>query len=199
MCGSPFAIQRELISRIARVATKIVPEDYGLDLYFINRGSFHNRTAQEVDVALRSIDPSGGTPIGTNLHRRILKPLVYDVLSDPGRILRRPLLVCAITDGCPTGEYEGAFKSAIVECRETIRRAGYPSTAVRFSVSQIGSDSDATRFLDGLAGDVDIQDVVRCTTDRLDEKYRELRQNERELETWLLQVLTNPIMENGRF
>jgi len=179
------------------VATKIVPEEYGIDLHFINCGSFNNCSITQIEIALASISLSRGTPIGTNLRDRILRPLVYDVLSDPSKTLRRPLLVCTITDGWPTEEYKGTSKNAIVECREAIERAGYPSATVRFSVSQIGNDPNATRFLDGLVGDPEIQDVVRCTTDRLDEKYRELWQNEKDLEAWLLQILTSPIMENN--
>ncbi|KIJ34861.1 hypothetical protein M422DRAFT_782742 [Sphaerobolus stellatus SS14] len=198
MSGSPMETQRQLVSRIALVATKIVPPEFGLDLYFINRGSFHNLSAWQIESALKNIEPEGGTPIGTNLRNRILLPLVYDVLGG-GRRLERPLLICIITDGCPTYEHKLALKNVIVECRRYIQSMGYNSTAVRFSISQIGNDDDATRFLDELRNDGEIQDIIRCTTDRLDSKYWELRENERELESWLLKVLTNPIMERGRF
>ncbi|KIJ34860.1 hypothetical protein M422DRAFT_51796 [Sphaerobolus stellatus SS14] len=151
MLGSPFETQKQLVSRIARVATRIVPSEFGLDLYFINRGSFHNLAPWQIDSALRSVQPTGWTAIGSNLKSRILQPLVYDTLNW-GKRLARPLLICVITDGSPT-EYESTFKNVIVECRRRIQAAGYNSTAVRFSISQIGNDSSAARFLDELRND----------------------------------------------
>ncbi|THH06243.1 hypothetical protein EW146_g9672 [Bondarzewia mesenterica] len=64
-----------------------------------------------------------------------------------------------------------------------------------FSISQIGDDAKGTAFLDGLRGDQEVEDVLHCTTDRLDSKYQELRMNERRIEEWLLKLLTKPIME----
>jgi hypothetical protein len=195
--GDRYEDQRALVTRIARIATKIVPDDLGVELCFINAGSSTNMTAAEIDKAITSVKPSSGTRIGTHLRSKILQPLVYDVLSDPGKTFKRPLLICVITDGCPTNEAADSFKKAVVECRHTVMKAGYESTAVLFSISQIGDDKDATEFLDKLRQDTELEDVVHCTTDRLDDAYKDLKQNEKKLELWLLKTLTNPIMGRG--
>ncbi|KAH7907159.1 hypothetical protein BJ138DRAFT_1014962 [Hygrophoropsis aurantiaca] len=184
--------QRELVKRIARITTRLVPDDYGVELSFINAGSRSNLSAAELDQVMETIKPGGGTKIGTNLRSNILCPLVYKHL-DSATPLRRPVLVCTITDGCPAGEQEETFKDAIVECREKVVSAGYASTAVMFSISQIGSDDKAARFLDKLNNDQEIQDVLYCTTDRLDDSFKEMRLKEDRLEEWLLKTLTAPI------
>ncbi|PCH33965.1 hypothetical protein WOLCODRAFT_141893 [Wolfiporia cocos MD-104 SS10] len=188
--------QRELVSRIARIATKIVPDDMGVELRFINAPNpAPNLSAAHIDAAVRMVRPSGGTKIGTVLKDKILQPLVYDILSDPQQKLHRPLLVCTITDGCPSAEAADLFQQTIYQCKRSLVDAGYEPNAVMFCISQIGNDESASAFLEKLRGDQAIQDVLYCTTDKLDDAFKELKENERGLEEWLLKLLTRPIME----
>jgi len=192
-----FENQRHLVSRIARVATKIVPDKFQhVPLRFINSNILSSFTSDTIDEVLKSSAPmNGGTKIGTNLRNKILNPLVYDVLNQPGGRLERPFLVCAITDGVPNIEARDTFKMEIANCREFLISKGYEPSAVMFCISQIGDDEDAKEFLDGLRDDDSIQDVLYAMTDRLDEEYKKLRTNEKKLEVWLLHLLTKPIME----
>ncbi|KAI0918885.1 hypothetical protein AcV5_001949 [Taiwanofungus camphoratus] len=187
--------QRKLVSRIARIATKVVPDEFGVELRFINAKPEYegNMPAAKIEAAIAAVRPNGGTQIGTVLRNKILQPLVYDVLAS-GHQLKRPLLVCAITDGDPSQEETDTFKKEIVACRRTLAASEYGPTAVMFNISQIGNDKNAKAFLDGLRGDTEIRDVLYCTTDQLDSKFQELKENENKLEEWLLKTLTNPIM-----
>lgn len=122
--------QREIVKRIARIATYIVPDDEGVDLCFINSTEEGSRLkANEVEAIMSRVEPAGATELGTNLVRKILKPLVYDKLDRKER-LRRPVLVSVVTDGCPGGhrgspERPDTFKEAIVECGQRLMKAGY--------------------------------------------------------------------------
>jgi len=217
--------QGELVMRIARVVTKIVPEDFGgVRLCFINSPSSsptveadgieraYNSVSPESGTkngtklrrktrkphANNSVSPDSGSKIGTNLRLKILEPHVYKVIStatsnDPFPF-KRPLLVCVTTDGCPSGEPMDTLKNVIIECRQKLIDAGYEPTAVTFCISQIGTDRSATSFLEGLREELRIQDVLYCTADLLDEKFNELKENERGLESWLLETLVRPIM-----
>lgn len=189
--------QSELVTRIARVALKIIPDRFAfINLRFINANIQQSTVdAATISSAVDSVRPNGGTQIGTNLRQKILNPLVYDKLSRPNGHLDRPLLICTITDGCPSSESADAFKQEIVKCRKFLVERGYNPTAVTFCISQIGSDNSALQFLDGLRQDPEIQDVLYCTTDRLDDQLKDLKQNEKRLEVWLLHLLTKPIME----
>ncbi|TFY69357.1 hypothetical protein EVJ58_g458 [Rhodofomes roseus] len=190
-----FAKQRALVGRMARIATKIVPDDCGVDLRFINaRVMEQNLSMDGLDRILARTQPRGGTRIGSTLRRDILVPLVYSKI-DAGSQFKRPLLVCAITDGDPSSEPVTAFKDVIVECRRRLVAEGYEPTSVMFCISQIGNDQKAAAFLSGLRDDEEIRDVLYCTAERLDGAFDEMRANEGRLEEWLLKVLTKPIME----
>jgi hypothetical protein len=189
--------QCELVKRIARIATKIVPDEFaGVELRFINDSSSSYIAHEDaVHQAMEKVKPRSGTPIGTSLRNKILEPLVYNAISTTPVSFKRPLLVCVITDGCPYGEPEDKFKKAIIECKQKLVAAQYEPRAVMFCISQIGADPGAMRFLDGLRTETQIEDVIYCTADLLDSKFRELKEQERVLESWLLDLLTKPIME----
>ncbi|KAH9932483.1 uncharacterized protein B0H18DRAFT_26665 [Fomitopsis serialis] len=192
---SRWDLQRNAVARIASITTRALPHSYGVTLRFIN-AHYAARDNISVDNILDTYDrvnPSSGTPLGTRLRKYILKPLVFDVL-DRGLLLERPLLICVITDGCPFGEHATTFEQAIEECRQRLVDAGYEPTAVRFCVTQIGADEGSTSFLEDLRSNPRIQDVMYCTTERLDEKFRELWDNGRQLDEWLLRMLSDPIM-----
>lgn len=56
-----------------------------------------NLTAVALEELLQGHEFSGTTEIGTQLKKRILKPLVYEKLSNED--MRRPLLIMVIIDG----------------------------------------------------------------------------------------------------
>ena len=191
----------ELVTRIARIATRIVPDDMaGVDLRFINNNLEATLSAGQIQEMIRRFQPNGSTPIGTNLEKRILKPLVYDIIDRP-RIsnnpipFKRPLLVCVITDGCPNNEAPSRFHDEIVTCKQKLEARGYDPTSVMFCINQVGTDPSAEQFLDELRNQKEIEEVIYCTVGQLDAKYEELKENERALESWLLHLLTKPIME----
>jgi hypothetical protein len=104
-------------------------------------------------------------------------------------------LVCIITDGCPNDEDFNTFRDEIVTCKQKLEAKGYDPTCVMFCINQVGTDPSAEQFMDILRNEQEIEDVIYCTVGRLDEKYEEQKENERALESWLLHLLTRPIME----
>jgi len=189
----------QLVTRIARIATKIVPDDMaGVDLRFVNNNLASNLSETEVLQTMRQVWPSGVTEIGTNLRKKILKPLVYDVI-DSNTIttpipFKRPLLVCIITDGHPEPEGRDVLRDEIVMCKRKLEAKGYDPTSVMYCINQVGTDPEARNFIDGLRNEKTIEEVIHCTAGQLDAKYEELKENERALESWLLDLLTKPIM-----
>ena len=190
----------QLVVRIARIATKIVPDDMaGVDLRFINNDLASNLSDKEVLQAMRRVWPNGWTEIGTNLRKKILKPLVYDMIdSNTSSIspipFKRPLLVCIITDGNPQPEGRNVLRDEILTCKQKLVAKGYDPTSVMYCINQVGTDPEAEHFIDGLRNEKNIEEVIYCTVGQLDTKYEELKENERALESWLLDLLTKPIM-----
>ncbi|KAH9932485.1 major facilitator superfamily domain-containing protein [Fomitopsis serialis] len=192
-------LQRNAVDRIASVTTRAVPQHCGVSLRFINAQWAKKDNISAVDVlgAVNVLRPSGSTPLGTTLRNHILEPLVYDPLRSGSRTLDRPLLICVITDGSPNSSDDPTFENAVMQCRQALVDAGYEPTAVRFCVNQIGGDSTAAGFLSGLKNNQNIQDVVYCTTERLDEQFKQFKENGRLFDEWLLKMLSEPIMHQA--
>ena len=191
-----FDIQKNLVSRMAAIATMVAPDGCNVDLHFINSGDAvrQNLSQGALRDILTSIKPRGDTKLGTVLSKDILDPFVYDKIGSDHPSLSQPLLICIITDGLPTDSRSKRLGKMITECKEELVDKGYEPTAVMFCISQIGDDPDAKKFLDELQEDDSISDVLHRTSDRLDEKYKELRNNHDQLDAWLLKILSEPIM-----
>jgi len=193
--NSRYYSLRQLVSRITRVATSLLPADAVVKVRFINNTFQNDLTAADVDSLMESVSPRGTTPLGASLVKKILQPLVYDRISNPSYEFEQPLLVCTITDGIPD-EGDIPIKQVVTDCRKALVDKKYDPTSVMFCISQIGNDAKAKAFLGVVRDETDIKDVVHCTADELDVKFAELKDNERELEVWLLEMLTKPIMRN---
>ncbi|KAK4248287.1 hypothetical protein C7999DRAFT_13811 [Corynascus novoguineensis] len=196
MEGEGYEYQRNMVKRICRVTTKLVPDDLGVDLHFINhRQGFADLREDEINEQLKTIKPDGGTTIGTNLERKILDPLVYKPLESGG--LKRPLLISIITDGEPTGESADKLKTVILDCKERLDKHDCPAYAVVFQISQVGDSDAADEFLRELKDDDELKGTLMVTTDRLDKVFEAQKENEKGLEVWLLKTLVEPIYRWG--
>lgn len=123
--------QKEMAKRITRISTSIVPKDYGTSLQFINhiRDVHEDKLSQkQVEAIMRSVKLTGHTEIGTNLKKKILQPLVYDVINNER--VERPILVSCITDSCPSHEPSEKFKETILECVRILKDNGYPPSSM---------------------------------------------------------------------
>ena len=121
-----WSSQLSLALRIARTTTRILPDGEGVALRFINQRTDEspNLDLEGIGRVLNSITPRGNTAIGTTLRERILKPMVYNPLTEG--TLKRPLLVSILTDGAPTGEDNGTLVNVIFQCGNELERKGRP-------------------------------------------------------------------------
>ena len=124
--------QQDLVRRIAVICTRLVPDDLGVELRFINadRSGLTNLRADAVERFMSELRPDGYTEIGLNLKRKILKPLVYDVITRGGK-LERPVFVSIITDGIPGGgdnssETTNTLRNTIIECMNFLQAKRLP-------------------------------------------------------------------------
>ncbi|KAK2786426.1 hypothetical protein FQN53_006581 [Emmonsiellopsis sp. PD_33] len=186
--------QREIVKRITDVATRADPNNRGVYFRLINRytPNADNLDGKAVEQILLSRTPDCSTPLGTKLRERILNPVIFEPLN-AGKRLERPYLIMIITDGCPYGEDEDELRKAILECSSFLGSKGYRKDAVRFCLCQIGTDDDAKVFMNKLDMDDQVLEVLYRTSELLDARYDELRQNEAELEDWLLAMLLSPV------
>lgn len=57
--------------------------------------------------------------------------------------------------------------------------------AIRYQVNQIGHEERATAFITGLFNDAALKPNVHCTSEKLDDKIQELKDNEANLDNWV--------------
>ncbi|KAF2131818.1 hypothetical protein P153DRAFT_382712 [Dothidotthia symphoricarpi CBS 119687] len=119
---------------------------------------------EELGAVIAPLKLGGDTPIGTNLRRKILEPLVYSNLP---KNLKRPLLISVITDGMPELELRSMFVDAIAECGDELKASGLSRKCVRFVFGQLGLAPAATRFLQEIGQNPKIADVIFVALGRL--------------------------------
>ncbi|PTB65486.1 hypothetical protein BBK36DRAFT_55910 [Trichoderma citrinoviride] len=184
-CGTRWRDQLRIVSHMARIYELVVPEPPEICLQFLNhRTQAECTTTGELEEVFARVEPRGNTKVGRNLRRKILDPWVYDPIAQ-GRKLERPIIVYCLIDGCETGEPRNELRDQIIGCAELLDKYGYGRNTVMFQISQIGNDSSAESFLEELRNDPVLDGLLWCTTERLDEKYKELSEDEAELEHWV--------------
>ncbi|KAM6479785.1 hypothetical protein HDV62DRAFT_399312 [Trichoderma sp. SZMC 28011] len=194
-------LQADLGKRITSLTTRLVPEDTGIELRFINAPNeprMSKPSSKLVNEILLNIPYSGPTEIGINCKAKILEEVVYRPIKEER--FDRPVLVSILTDGCPGGpdgsdERQDTLKEAILECGKFLEANKYNKKVVRFQISQIGRDESSKEFIRSLASDAALRDVLYCTTQHLDDAFKDLRDNEHRLEQWLLALLMEPILK----
>jgi hypothetical protein len=111
---------------MAQLCTKIVPDNEGVDLFYIHNDGVRNKREAEIEEYMKKVRGNAGTPIGTKLQNKILDPFVYSVLQGSNKQFQRPLFITIITDGSPTGEVKGVLEKAVLGCIEELKKNGYP-------------------------------------------------------------------------
>lgn len=139
--------QNELVKRITSITTRIVPDNEGIEVRFINQPTEHRMSkpdAATIDNIMSELKYNGWTEIGLNLKQKVLEPLVYRPLQD--NTFKRPLLISVTTDGHPQGpsatkETYDTFKNAILECGQKLEKYGYERKGKIFLVAFLTSIS----------------------------------------------------------
>lgn len=123
--------QNELVQRITSITTRLVPDDEGIELRFINQAtnlSMSKPSLDTINSIMNDMPLNGWTEIGTNLKQKVLDEVVYSPLKN--QTFKRPVLISIITDGHPQGdqgtrEEKDTLKDAILECGKILEEHGY--------------------------------------------------------------------------
>ncbi|KAK7698025.1 hypothetical protein SLS64_012903 [Diaporthe eres] len=123
-----------VLNRAAYAATLFDPD--GVTVRFINSTAQGDNIRNEADVnrLIESVDFRGRTPIGTELRRKILEPLVLQ-RARQGQ-MQVPVLIIAITDGEPAGEDDDAIFRAIKDASDELARTPLGPGAIAYQFTQ---------------------------------------------------------------
>lgn len=130
--GGRVQLQADLGERITSLTTRLVPDDTGIELRFINTPNEPRmskpRSKLVKKILQEDIQYSGPTEIGINCKAKILEEVVYRPIKE-GKF-DRPVLVSILTDGCPGGpdgsdERRDTLKEVILECGKFLESHEY--------------------------------------------------------------------------
>ncbi len=162
--GARITDLKLILSRVAFAASLF--DDDGVQVRFMKspiQGD-NIRSEQQVNDLVSRVHFAGLTPIGTELKKKIVDPL----LIQPARAgqLRKPVLVITITDGQPTGEANNAVADTIIYASSEMARTRYGKGAVAFQFAQVGNDLEARKFLSQLDEHPVVGDLIDCTSSK---------------------------------
>lgn len=162
-----------ILSRVAFAASLF--DDDGVQVRFMNDPAQGNgiRNEQQVNELISRVRFTGLTPMGRELNKKILQPLVLG----PARSgqLRKPVLVVTITDGQPAGDTKDDGQPAGTRAEDRIfevirttyaelSQSRYGKGAVSFQFAQVGNDLKAREFLSKLDEDPGIGPMIDSTS-----------------------------------
>jgi hypothetical protein len=178
--GERIADLKVILSRVA-FAASLFDED-GVQVRFMNSLDQGNgiRSEQQVEELVSRVRFTGLTPMGKELNKKILQPLVLG----PARSgqLRKPVLIVTITDGQPAGdnpdngEVVGGRADELIfqvihDVYAQLSHSRYGKGAVSFQFAQVGNDLKAREFLSKLDEDPVVGPMVDCTSSKPSMSY----------------------------
>ncbi|KAH8744270.1 hypothetical protein F5883DRAFT_29282 [Diaporthe sp. PMI_573] len=183
-----------VLSRAAAAATLFDPD--GVTVRFINSNAQGDNIRSEDDVnrLIESVDFRGRTPIGTELRRKILEPLVLS-RARQGQ-MQVPVLIITITDGEPAGEDDDTIFRSIKAAADELSRTPLGAGAIAYQFAQVGDDEGARRFLNQLDNDPQVGSLVDVTASLEIEQEEMTRVNPSQALTadfWTLKLLLGAI------
>jgi hypothetical protein len=185
----------KLIIQRAAYAASLFDSD-GIEVRFMNSDIQGNniRSEPEVEQLIQRVQFKGLTPMGTQLKRKVLEPLV--VQKARANQLRKPVLVIVITDGQPAGEPPGSVFEAIKYVSYELQRTPYGKGAISLEFAQVGNDLKAREFLSNLDNEPGIGELVDSTSNfevEQDEMSRAIPPVDLTPDLWLLKLLLGAI------
>jgi len=159
--GSRVDDLRLIAGKVAAMATKF--DSDGISLRVMNGSAAADGIRSEVEAGkvVDGLKFRGITPLGTELHKKVLQPLVLDKLRSG--TLTKPVLIIVITDGEPMGEDRSATATKVKAALDACRAAGRPG-AFTIEFAHIGSDARAATFLHELDDDPVIGPWIDATS-----------------------------------
>lgn len=158
-----------ILSRVAFAGSLF--DDDGIQVRLMNTGfqGYQNlvldgiRSEQQTEALIERVKWSGLTPLGSELRKQIIEPIVLDK-ARRGQ-LRKPVLIITITDGQPAGEDKDELYNTIrYAATELSRMPQYGRNAISFQFAQVGNDQAAKAYLAKLDSEREFGDLVDCTS-----------------------------------
>ncbi|KAK4058351.1 hypothetical protein OIO90_000509 [Microbotryomycetes sp. JL221] len=153
-----------LVVERATAAATLFDHD-GISMRWMNSemSADHVATTQMALQFLERNPMSGMTPLGTNLSRKVLEPLLLRPAQQSS--LKKPVLVIMVTDGEPTGEDRQTLVNVIRHAKDQLSNTRYGPDALSIELAQVGTDNAARRFLQEIDQHPVVGSMIDVTSD----------------------------------
>lgn len=75
----------------------------------------------------------------------------------------------------PEGEHENCFGETILSCKQRLSELSMQPAGAVFLISRVGNDANAETFLSNLKTNEELQEMLYCCQDQLDERREVFR------------------------
>ncbi len=149
----------------------LMRSDAGISIRFMNSNLQGDNIRDSMSAAnlVARCQFSGMTPLGTQMHARILKPMVEAAIAN--RTLQKPVLVITITDGEPTSEPESKIVKVIKNMKAFASKSQYGSGAVAFEFAQVRKASCTAVILWQTGSSACVHNLFHCVLARARQRY----------------------------
>lgn len=174
-----------IIEKSAEITTIFDVDGISVRFFNSNQKKDNIVDPQGVTELIKTINPSGMTPMGTNLRKRVIDPYLELVRMqiNGGQLLDiKPLYVLIITDGAPNGESKSKTEDTIVYARCELIKLGLGGQEITYQFAQVGKDKGATQFLDYLDNHPSIGQFIDATSDYETEEAQWLKMSNGQLQ-----------------
>jgi len=156
---------KAIVHRAAGIGTLFDTD--GISVRFMNHHQDRDNIRTEADVMalLSQVQPSGRTPIGTSLRKKLVDPYLQILRnSGPDRTRLKPLMVITVTDGAPQGEAHDTLVQTILHGRSMLQSMAFVGDEIAYQFAQVGDDAEAQRFLDSIDNHPQVGQFVDATS-----------------------------------
>lgn len=150
------------------------------------------RNEQQVFSMIQQVRFEGITPLGTELKKKVIEPLVKHPAKH--NQLRKPVLIITITDGEPVGESPKTIFKVVEEVKKDFLKSKYRPGACSFQFAQVGNDMKAREFLGRLDSDPVVGKMIDCTSSFEIEEMEMAKAGARlEPSTWIVKMFLGSV------
>ncbi|RAK93730.1 hypothetical protein BO79DRAFT_164709, partial [Aspergillus costaricaensis CBS 115574] len=172
--GARIRALEDTCQRVAEIASAI--QDQDVYLRFLNSTEdrhLNKLSPTEIRNHMKKVKYYGWTRLGNALRTKIVQPLIFEPLENG--LSAKPVITIVVTDGHPDGEDENCFGETILECKKKLTQLSKQPAGAIFLISRVGNDANAENFLSNLRVNKELQEVLYCCQDQLDERREVFR------------------------
>lgn len=148
----------------ARVYLQTIFKTGGIQIHYLNSqdpsGPF--TTTDIFNTQWGTLKFGGPSKLGTTVRR-----VWTNIIANPSTFVK-PNIIYIFTDGDPTGERDETLIESLRDCKRELEKNQYTTSAIAFTIVQVGKDIPGRKFLQTISNDTTLRDHVEVVMEEED-------------------------------